>query len=144
MRRRAMVLAALLALGAPVASAAGPDKEKSAEGESARAMDVLNLIVPVVREGRLVNYLFVNARIQLAPGIDVFRTREKGHFLRDALLKAVHRRSVAAADRDDQIDSAAAQALILGVARQTLGPNVVRSVEILSVSTLRSGRTARS
>jgi hypothetical protein len=144
MRRRAIILAAVLTLGAPVAFAAAPAKEAASEGESARAMDVLNLIVPVVREGRLVNYLFVNARVQLAPGIDVFRTREKGHFLRDALLKAVHRRSIAAADRDDQVDPAAAQALILGVARQTLGANAVRTVEILSVSTLRSGRTARS
>jgi hypothetical protein len=107
-------------------------------------MDVLNLIVPVVRDGRLVNYLFVNARIQIAQGVDVFRTREKGHFLRDALLKAVHRRSLAAPDRDDQLDQAAAQALIATVARQTLGANAVRSVEILSVSTLRQGRSARS
>lgn len=145
MRRRALFAAALLLLAAPVASAAGPAKEKEkAEGESARAMDVLNLIVPVVREGRLVNYLFVNARIQIAPGVDVFRTREKGHFLRDALLKAVHRRSLASPDRDDQIDQPAAQALIATVARQVLGANAVRTVEILSVSTLRQGRTARS
>jgi hypothetical protein len=142
MRRRAFLLAALMTLAAPIA-VAQPSKEK-AEGESARAMDVLNLIVPVVRNGRLVNYLFVNARIQLASGIDVFRTREKGHFLRDALLKAVHRRSVASPDRDDQLDQPAAQALILAVARQVLGANAVRSVEILSVSTLRAGTTARS
>lgn len=142
MRRRALLSALFMTAAAPVA-VAQPEK-KSTEGESARAMDVLNLIVPVVREGRLVNYLFVNARIQLASGIDVFRTRERGHFLRDALLKAVHRRSVAAADRDDQIDPAAAQSLILAVARQTLGPNAVRSVEILGVSSLRPGRTARS
>lgn len=107
-------------------------------------MDVLNLVVPVVRDGRLVNYLFLNARIHLANGVDVFRTREKGHFLRDALLKAVHRRSIASAARDDEIDRTAAEALVTAVARQTLGANAVRSVEILSVSSLRPGRAARS
>lgn len=140
---RALVLALMLAVTAPAAAYAQPEAPK-AEAESARAMDVLNLVVPVVRNGRLVNYLFLNARIQLAQGVDVFRTREKGHFLRDALLKAVHRRSIAAADRDDQIDPAAAQTLITAVARETLGANTVRSVEILNVSSLRQGRTARS
>ncbi len=140
---RALALALLLTLAAP-APAALAEAKKAEEGESARAMDVLNLVVPVVREGRLVNYLFLNARIQLGPGVDLWGTREKGHFLRDALIKAVHKRSLAAADRDDAIDTAATQALISAVARQTLGANAVRSVEILSVSSLRQGRPARS
>lgn len=140
---RAVALALLLTLAAP-APAALAEAKKAEEGESARAMDVLNLVVPVVREGRLVNYLFLNARIQLGPGVDLWSTREKGHFLRDALIKAVHKRSLAAADRDDAVDPQAAQALIAAVARQTLGANAVRSVEILSVSSLRQGRPARS
>ena len=141
---RALALCLLLAFAAPAPAAFANEAKSSEEGESARAMDVLNLVTPVVRNGRLVNYLFINARIQLSPSVDLWRTREKGHFLRDALLKAVHRRSVAAADRDDQIDPAATQALITAVARQTLGANAVRSVEILSVSSLRQGRNARS
>ena len=141
---RALALALLLAMAVPQPATAAAAEKAAVEGESARAMDVLNLVTPVVRDGRLVNYLFINARIQLAPGVDVWRTREKGHFLRDALLKAVHRRSIAAADRDDQLDPVAAQTLIGAVARQTLGANAVRSVEILSVSSLRQGRSARS
>ncbi len=141
---RALALVLLLACAASAPAAFANEAKASAEGESARAMDVLNLVTPVVRDGRLVNYLFLNVRLQLSPSVDLWRTREKGHFLRDALLKAVHRRSVAAADRDDQIDPVAAQALILTVARQTLGANAIRSVEILSVSSLRQGRNARS
>lgn len=141
---RALVLALLLAVAAPAPAVWAAAEKKSEEGESARAMDVLNLVVPVVREGRLVNYVFVNARIQLANGVDPYRTREKGHFLRDALIKAVHRRSIAAADRDDNIDPAATQAVFTATARQILGANAVRSVEILSVSSLRPGRVARS
>ena len=140
---RALVLALLLACSAP-APAVFANEEKSGEAESARAMDVLNLVAPVVRNGRLVNYLFINARIQLAPGVDVWRTREKGHFLRDALVRAVHRQSIAAVDRDDQINPVVTQALISTVARQTLGANAVRSVEIINFSSLRQGRTARS
>ncbi len=97
-----------------------------------------------VRDGRLVNYLFINARIQIAPGADIWSTREKGHFLRDALLKAVHRQSVVDASRDDALNTPAAQALVATVARQVLGASSVRSVEIMSVSSLRQGRIARS
>lgn len=140
---RALVIAFALAVAAPQPAAVAAET-KTGEAESARAMDVLNLVAPVVRDGRLVNYLFINARIQLSPSVDVWATREKGHFLRDALVRAVHRQSIAAADRDDQINPAATTALISSVARQTLGAGAVRSVEILGVSSLRQGRTARS
>jgi hypothetical protein len=140
---RALALAVLLFVAAPAPSLAAETKDAAA-GESARAMDVLNLVVPVVREGRLVNYVFINARIQIANGVDIFKTRDQGHFLRDALVKAVHRQSVVAADRDDAIDAEAAKALIAETARQTLGANAVRSVDILSVSSLRPGRPVRS
>jgi hypothetical protein len=145
---RALALVLMLALVAPApALASGPEKsgaEKGGEADSARAMDVMNLIVPVVREGRLVNYCFINARVHLAPGADIWRTRDKGHFLRDALLKAVHRQSIADPVRDDAINTPAAQALIGNVARQVLGASSVRSVEIMSTSSLRQGRGARS
>ncbi|KAF0179208.1 MAG: hypothetical protein IV086_05935 [Hyphomonadaceae bacterium] len=144
---RALALVVLLALAAPapvLASGPGGGGEKSGEAESARAMDVMNLIVPVVRGGRLVNYVFINARIQLTPGTDIWRARDKGHFLRDALLKAVHRQPVVDATHDDAINTPAAQALIASVARQVLGPNSVRSVEIMSTSSLKQGRSARS
>ena len=145
---RALALALLLSLAAPSASfASGTPKggaEKAGEAESARAIDVMNLVVPVVRDRRLVNYLFVNARIQIAPGADLWGAREKGHFLRDALLKAVHRQSVADATRDDALNTPAAQTLVATVARQVLGVSSVRSVEIMSVSSLRQGRSARS
>ncbi len=142
---RALALVVLLALAAPaLASDPHGGGEKSGEAESARAMDVMNLIVPVVRGGRLVNYVFVNARIQLAPGTDIWRARDKGHFLRDALLKAVHRQSIVDATRDDAVNGPAAQTLIANVARQVLGPSAVRSVEIMSTSSLKQGRSARS
>jgi hypothetical protein len=146
---RALALVVVLALATPApALASGPQKggaeKKDGEAESARAMDVLNLIVPVVREGRLVNYCFIDARIQLAPGVNVWNTRDKGHFLRDALLKAVHRQSIVDPVRDDAVNTPAAQALIASVARQVLGAGSVRSVEIMSTSSLNRGRAARS
>jgi hypothetical protein len=142
---RALALALALAfLAAAPSPAFAAGAEKKEEAESARAMDVLNLVVPVVRQGRLVNYVFVSARIQLAPGVDVWKARDQGAFLRDALLKAVHRQSIVDSRRDDALNAPAAIALIGGVGRQILGANAVRGVEILSVSSLRQGRAPRS
>ncbi|MBL8560111.1 MAG: hypothetical protein JNM47_15410 [Hyphomonadaceae bacterium] len=144
---RALALSLVLACAAapaPLMAAGAEKSEKQGEAESARAVDVLNLVVPVVREGRLVNYVFLNARIQLSPGTDVWRARDKGHFLRDALLKAVHRQSIVDSTRDDAVNPAATQALVAATAREVLGANAVRSVEILSVSSLRQGSAPRS
>ena len=141
---RTLILSFMLTTvaAAPLAQAQPAAKEEKAGAE--QSIDVQNLVTPVVRDGRLVNYLFINCRIQMAPGGDVWRAREKGHFLRDALIRAVHRRSLASPDRVDQLDQAAAQALITSVARQVLGAQSVASVQIVGVSSLRQGSGARS
>lgn len=141
---RTLILSFMLTTvaAAPLAQAQPAAKEEKAG--AGQSIDVQNLVTPVVRDGRLVNYLFINCRIQMAPGVDVWRAREKGHFLRDALIRAVHRRSLASPDRVDQLDQAAAQALITSVARQVLGAQSVASVQIVGVSSLRQGSGARS
>lgn len=141
---RTLILSFMLTTvaAAPLAQAQPAAKEEKAG--AGQFIYVQNLVTPVVRDGRLVNYLFINCRIQMAPGVDVWRAREKGHFLRDALIRAVHRRSLASPDRVDQLDQAAAQALITSVARQVLGAQSVASVQIVGVSSLRQGSGARS
>lgn len=141
---RTLILSFMLTTvaAAPLAQAQPAAKEEKAG--AGQFIAVQNLVTPVVRDGRLVNYLFINCRIQMAPGVDVWRAREKGHFLRDALIRAVHRRSLASPDRVDQLDQAAAQALITSVARQVLGAQSVASVQIVGVSSLRQGSGARS
>lgn len=135
--RNLLLVAALLASAPMPAFAGSTDDASQQEAESARAMDVLHLPAPVVRNGKLVAYLFVSARIHLGERTDIWRARDKGHFVRDALLRAIHRRSLAAAGRDDQVDTAAAAALIAEVTRQVLGPDSVKRVDILGVSQLR-------
>ncbi len=76
---------------------AAKEKGKAEEGAatSSRSMDAPYLAVPVVRDGRLVNYLFVSIRIEIAPAVDLWRTRERAQFLRDALVRASHANDLA-------------------------------------------------
>ena len=88
----AMIASTLLA-GLANASGAPAKAKGDAEGGeqlSSRSMDAPYLAVPVVRDGQLVNYLFVSIRIEVAQGVDLWRTRERAHFLRDALVRASH------------------------------------------------------
>ena len=42
-------------------------------------------------DGKLKNYLFVNARMLVAPGKDQWKYREKAHTIRDGIIRAAHR-----------------------------------------------------
>lgn len=111
-------------------AAAQPSAQEAAE--ASRSMDAAYIAVPVVRDGVLVNYLFVTMRIDISPQVDLWRTRERAHFLRDALVRAAHRTSLADPRRDDQLNTPLATQVFAAAAREALGPNAVRTLTIQS------------
>lgn len=136
----AMIASTLLA---GLANAAGGGSSHDAKGKekgeagaedatSARSMDAPYLAVPVIREGQLVNYLFVSLRIEIAPGVDLWRTRERAHFLRDALVRASHGNDLAAAEDNNTLDEARALAVYRAAAVQALGERAVAGVSIVA------------
>jgi len=145
----AMIASTLLAgLAAAQPSGGGhgaPAKAKSKEGgeeaaASSRSMDAPYLAVPVIRDGQLVNYLFVSIRIEISPNVDLWRTREKAHFLRDALLRASHSNDLASAEDTNVLNEAQAIAVYRAAAVQALGERAVGSISIVaSYSSLGSG-----
>ncbi|MGE0047281.1 MAG: hypothetical protein AB7J28_13950 [Hyphomonadaceae bacterium] len=140
--RRAIAAALIASTMLAGLSAANAQPAANAEAESARTMDAPYIAVPVVRQGRLVNYLFVSVRVDIAPGVDLWRTRERAHFLRDALVRAAHQGQLAHATRDDQLNQPAAIAAFRTAAQSALGARAVRGVAIVSVQSSRPVRTA--
>lgn len=130
------ILASTLLVG--LAYASGPpaqEKEKGAEAEGAdtsRSMDAPYLAVPVVRDGVLVNYLFVSIRIEIAPGVDLWRTRERAHFLRDALVRASHANDLADPHDNNALNEARAIAVYRAAAVQALGERAIAGVSIVA------------
>lgn len=108
----------------------------ASEGEdaalSARTMDAPYLAVPVVRDGQLVNYLFVSVRVEVAQGVDLWRTRERAQFLRDALVRASHAHDLAAADDDNALNEARALEVYRAAAIQALGERAVGAISIVA------------
>ena len=141
MKRHAVaraIAAAMLAstLLAGLANASGPSEsakeEESGEQQSARSMDAPYLAVPVVRDGQLVNYLFVSIRIEISPNVDVWQTRERAHFLRDALVRASHGNDLADPEDNNALNEARAIEVYRAAAVQALGERAVRGVSIVA------------
>lgn len=134
------VAAALIAstILAGLANASGPSpKGKEEEGEqgeqlSSRSMDAPYLAVPVVRDGQLVNYLFVSIRLEVANGVDLWQTREKAHFLRDALVRASHSNDLADPTDNNALNEARAIQVYRAAAVQALGERAVGPITIVA------------
>ena len=97
---RRLFLAAVAALLAAAPSQAAPPAPASAHGEAkesndaevARSIDLGGLAFPMFDDdGKLKNYLFVNARMLVAPGKDQWKYREKAHTIRDGIIRTAHR-----------------------------------------------------
>ena len=120
--------------------AADPASGHGQSGDVTRTMDAPYLAVPVVRNGQLVNYLFVSLRIQISPRVDLWRTRERAQFLRDALVRASHANSLADPNNNNALNQALAIQVYRQAAIQTLGAEAVAGVTIVSTySSLGSG-----
>lgn len=103
------------------------------EGDvSGRMVDAPYLAVPVVRDGVLVNYLFVSLRIEIAQGVDLWRTREQAHFLRDALVRASHANDLSDAQNIDALNEARALEVYRAAAIEALGARAVGQVSIVA------------
>lgn len=125
----AAMLASTLLAGLASSASAQPAAE---EAGAARVMDAAYIAVPVVRNGVLVNYLFVSLRLDIDNSVDLWRTRERAHFLRDALVRAAHRTQLADPQRDDQLNRPLAIQTFRTAAAEALGPRAVRNVTIVS------------
>ena len=87
MRRRQLLTALPFALAAGAAGANEPPKK----GSGGQFIDLSPIALPIVLNNRLINYVFVQVRINLSPAADVLKMREKEPWFRDALVRAGHR-----------------------------------------------------
>jgi hypothetical protein len=130
----AMIASTLLAGLAVAAGPANSAKTKQEGGEelSSRSMDAPYLAVPVVREGQLVNYLFVSIRVEISAGVDLWRTREQAHFLRDALVRASHSADLSDPNDPNGLNEARAIEVYRAAAVEALGERAVAGVSIVA------------
>lgn len=133
MFRRAVLAAALAGLWAtltPAAAAAAGGA--SPPKDVGQYVDLLPVALPIVANGRLVNYVFVYVRINLSSAALPNKLREKEPHFRDALVRAGHRTPFTLAADHNKIDAAKLAAAMMRESSAIAGPGQVRSVVVTS------------
>jgi hypothetical protein len=123
MRRRALLLSLPLALAAGAAFAQAK--------EAGNYVDLAPVPLPVVVNGRLVNYVFVYMRVNLVANADTPRWRDKEPYFRDALVRLGYRTPFTWPADYTRLDEARLKAALYQAAVGVTGPGVVASVEVL-------------
>ena len=130
MRRRLILslIAAALAL-APAAFAA--EAAKKADDSGGLYMDLSTVGLPVIQNGRLVNYVFTQIRLILQPGSNPVALRAKEPYFRDALVRAAHRTPFTLAGDPNRLDDAAMKRALMTEAVRIAGPRAIASVVVV-------------
>lgn len=128
--RRRMILS--LALVAATAGSALAAEEKAADVTAGLYLDLAQVALPIVVGGRLFNYVFVQVRLNLAPGTNSAALRAKEPYFRDALVRAAHRTPFVLPGDGNRIDEAALKRALMVEAARIAGPRAVASVQVMS------------
>ncbi len=86
--------------------------------------------VPIISNGRLMNYILVRLSLTLRPGTDVSHLTEKEPYFREALVRLAYRTRLNPTDSLNRVDPALISAKMLPICQSIAGPNVVTAVEI--------------
>lgn len=86
--------------------------------------------LPVIVDGRLINYVFCSIRLDLYPNADGTKVRAKEEYFRDDLVRMGHRSPFTRKDDYTKVDEAKVRAEIMRIAPGLVGPGVIRSAAI--------------
>ena len=117
----------LLAPGIALAAAGGEKKEVTAQ-----YVDLAPVALPVIVRGRVVNYIFLKVRLNLAVSADSTKLRTKEPYFRDALIRAAHRTPFTDPKSYVRIDEARLKSVLLKEAGAIAGPRNFIGVSIES------------
>lgn len=90
--------------------------------------------IPISVNGRLVNYIFLNIRINLTMTADEAKYRDKEPYFRDALVHAASRTSFAQAGKDYLLDEPRFKQVMAVEWAKITGPGVIKSIDVLTQS----------
>jgi hypothetical protein len=127
MLRRAFLAASPLLLTAGAAHASAPPKS---EKPPSQFVDLGAVALPIIVDGRLVNYVFCSVRINLTPSADAQKLRQKEPFFRDALIRAAHATPFVSSQDYLSVDEAKLKAALLRDARAIAGAKDIVSVTV--------------
>jgi hypothetical protein len=127
MRGAVLIVLASLALAGPALAGEGTP----APSQTSSTVLMSPVALPVVVDGRLVNYVFVTLRLSLSSRADAPTLRAMEPYFRDDLVRAGHRMPFVRPDNYAALDDDRLKATVLRDAAQLAGPGLVTSVQIV-------------
>ena len=122
-----------LAVGLMASGPAFARSEKKKEGEE-QALDpsykLGSMTIPIIVNGRIVNYVFVALTLKLSSGGDVGGFKAQEPALRDAIMRAAYRTPFVRPDTWQEVDGPRLKAFVLSQCAVLFGKGKVASVEI--------------
>ena len=118
-------LIALCLLAVPAYAA--EEKPKLPEGNY---VDVSPVALPIVADGVLINFVFVQLRLNLTPRADISKLREKEPYFRDALVRMAYRTPFVRPDTYTKIDERALTSRMMAEAVRIAGPGMILNAQI--------------
>jgi hypothetical protein len=126
MRRRLILTLACVALAGPALAS-----EEKKEEPVHRYVDLATVGLPVIWQGRLVNYVFASVRVNLTPAADPIALTAKEPLFRDALIRAAHRTPFTVANDFTRIDETALRRAMTAEAVRIAGAKAIAGVQVL-------------
>lgn len=130
MNRRALIQSSAL-LGLFMATPALA-RAPEAKAKEPVVFDMKMIGLPIIREGRLINYIFVNIKLYLADGVRPETVQTKEALIRDAVVRTGHRTPFVLPDKNTELNATTLTAEVLRQANAQLGSGKVTRVEIVN------------
>lgn len=130
---RRILLAAACGVLVGMANPAMASEEKKEGGEQALdpTYKLGSMTIPIIANGRIVNYVFVAMTLKLTSGTEVQSFKDKEPALRDAIVKAAYKTPFTRADTWKEVDGPRLTTFVLGQCALLFGKGKVASVEIV-------------
>lgn len=122
--------AAALAVGLLIAAAPASASVAAEDPATPQTVSLEAVALPIVVDGKLVNYVFCSIQLGISPKADGAQVRAKEPYFRDDLVRAAHRKPFTRPDDYMRVDEAGVRAEVMRFAASTFGPGVVQSVVI--------------
>lgn len=132
MRIKTLTLLLLLAAATPALADEKKESKEPKDPNNGQYVNVSPVAAPIVLHGQLINYIFVTVRLDLFPGVDTSRLRDKEPYFRDALVRAAHRTPFVKPGDYTHVNEPMLKAVMLAEGTRIAGPHTLSAVEILT------------
>lgn len=131
-RRHLLALGPIALVAAAAASAASASEGGEKKDSSGQYVDLSPVAIPIIVDGKLINYVFTSVRLNLTPSADSIKLRAKEPYFRDALVRAAHRTPFTNLKNYTVIDEGRLKSVMLREARAIGGAQNFVSVSVTS------------